>query len=109
MRRTTKPERRELVEYLSGEGMSTRAIAPIVGVDQKTVVRDIRREANASPPQSPSDPLGAEPIVILSGVHVDALTGEITDAAPAEPTRTVTGLDGKTYRQPAAAPRRSQS
>lgn len=30
----------QIVGYLAGEGMSTRAIAPIVGVDNATVHRD---------------------------------------------------------------------
>ena len=32
--RLDREQRRELVSYLAGEGMSTRAIAPIAGVDQ---------------------------------------------------------------------------
>jgi hypothetical protein len=34
--------RREVVKELTELGLSTRAIAPIVGVDQSTVVRDLR-------------------------------------------------------------------
>jgi predicted transcriptional regulator len=44
-----RQERRELVGYLSGEGMSQRAIAATVGVDQKTVSNDLRREEHSSP------------------------------------------------------------
>ena len=40
--RVSREERIELVSYLAGEGLSTRAIAPIVGVDRKTVERDVR-------------------------------------------------------------------
>lgn len=47
--------RREVVQELSAAGMSTRAIAPVVGVDQKTVVRDLARgEAHASPEPDPN-------------------------------------------------------
>jgi transposase len=61
--------RRELVSYLSGEGMSQRAIAEVVGVDQKTVSNDLRpREENSSP--------------------------ELGQTQPPKPT---TGLDGKEY------------
>ena len=35
--RLDREQRRELVAYLAGEGMSTRAIAPIVGVDNATL------------------------------------------------------------------------
>ena len=43
-----RDDRRELVVKLAGLGMSTRAIAPVIGADQKTVVRDLATEASAS-------------------------------------------------------------
>lgn len=46
--RLGRDERRELVDYLAGESMSTRAIEPIVGVDRKTFERDIRGGTNAA-------------------------------------------------------------
>jgi transposase len=51
--RLDREHRRELVTALSGEGMSTRAIAPVVGVDQKTVSNDLRAsgEESSSPVQ----------------------------------------------------------
>jgi predicted transcriptional regulator len=39
--RLPRDQRQELVGYLAGEGMSTRAIAPIVGVTQQQVSRDV--------------------------------------------------------------------
>lgn len=39
--RLARGERQEMVQMLSAEGMSTRAIAPIVGASFKTVARDI--------------------------------------------------------------------
>lgn len=76
--------RRELVQYLAGQGMSTRAIAPIVGADQSTVVRDRSRgDASASP---------VEPEVIA-----DERTGEVIEITEAVKTRVTPGLDGKTY------------
>ncbi|WP_372593574.1 hypothetical protein [Actinotalea sp.] len=39
--RLAGPERQEWVAYLTGQGMSTRAIAPIVGASPKTVARDV--------------------------------------------------------------------
>src|SRR5258706_188459 len=36
-----RDERRKIIALLSGEGMSQRAIASVVGVSQKTVDRDI--------------------------------------------------------------------
>lgn len=48
--RLDRAQRRELVGYLSGEGMSQRVIADVVGVDQKTVSNDLRAgEENSSP------------------------------------------------------------
>lgn len=84
--RLPREQRQEVVGYLAGEGLSTRAIAPIVGASQDTVVKDLHRgERNLSPDQEP-------PIV------VDKETGEVHDAP--EPTRAPerrTGLDGKSY------------
>jgi hypothetical protein len=61
--RLDRGQRRELVGYLSGEGMSQRAIADVVGVDQKTVSNDLRRpgEENSSP----------EPELVDAGVFFD--------------------------------------
>jgi hypothetical protein len=42
-------ERKAVSMFLRGQGMSTRAIGPAVGVDQATVVRDLSGDANASP------------------------------------------------------------
>lgn len=102
--RLARDVRRELVAELSEAGMSTRAIAPIVGVSQDTVVKDINRgERNLSP-----EPIQSE------GFIVNPSTGELLDA-PAETTehtvtekvKTVTGLDGKEYKRPEPqAPRR---
>jgi hypothetical protein len=47
--RFDRDDRRELVGLLAGEGMSTRAIAPVVGVDRKTVERDIAGGTSAPP------------------------------------------------------------
>jgi hypothetical protein len=69
-----------VVLELAAAGMSTRAIAPVVGVDQKTVVRDINRgEAYASPATS---------------------APERRPAAP-EPPSKIIGIDGKSYQRPA--------
>lgn len=45
--------RRGVVKELAEAGMSTRAIAPVVGTDQSTVTRDLQRgDASASPDQN---------------------------------------------------------
>lgn len=46
--RLARDERQDMVRMLANEGMSTRAIAPIVGANQATVVRDLASDANAS-------------------------------------------------------------
>lgn len=54
MVRWCRPHRREVVAWLSGEGMSTRAIAPIVGADHVTVSRDLKAGvANETPAPAP--------------------------------------------------------
>ena len=44
-----REDRRELVEFLASEGMSTRAIAPIVGVSRETVRREVSGDTDVSP------------------------------------------------------------
>lgn len=101
--RLPRDQRQELVGYLSGEGMSTRAIAPIVGADQATVVRDLATgDANASPAQPPTIAT-PEGVVIAEQRRVDLppfdpATGEVRDETKA-PDK-VTGLDGKQYARP---------
>jgi transposase len=86
--RLGREERQELVGYLSGEGLSVRAIAPIVGADPATVSRDRSRVADATPAPAPTSS-GSATIATREGVVI------------AEQTRTnVTGLDGKTYHRP---------
>lgn len=72
--------RRPVVHELASAGMSTRAIAPVVGADFSTVSRDLNaRVADATPAPA-----------------VDRETGEIlSDPTPESPA--VTGIDGKTY------------
>lgn len=80
--RLPREQRQELVGYLSGEGMSSRAIATVVAVDQKTVVNDIRREEFSSPRSPAVTPGDGAPADTSPDVRVE---------------RAVTGLDGKIY------------
>lgn len=57
--------RREAVRELTEAGLSTRAIAPIVGTSHDTVHRDLRGVANATP-----------------GPTVNTETGEVSDDYP---------------------------
>ncbi|GAA1639184.1 hypothetical protein GCM10009700_27680 [Brevibacterium sanguinis] len=74
-------ERQDMVRMLSDEGMSTRAIAPIVGASDRQVRRDVSGGTNVPPDPTPP--------------HVNTDTGEIID----EPVKT-TGMDGKQYSRP---------
>ena len=77
--------RRPVVAQLSAAGMSTRAIAPIVGKDQSIVTRDIQTQKHVMQNASP------EPV------------DEPQPAPPVE-AGTITGLDGKQYDRPAPKP-----
>jgi len=91
--------RREVVKELSTAGLSTRAIAPVVGVSHVTVKNDIDAGVKDLTPAVPSVP----------DLPVDASTGEVYEAddepSPAAqealPPRPVVGLDGKNYTVPA--------
>ncbi|HLS50048.1 MAG TPA: hypothetical protein VK024_08640 [Actinomycetaceae bacterium] len=127
--RLARDERREVVQLLSSEGMSTRAIAPIVGASHDTVHRDLHAAPvrNLTPaPEPPTTPEGGTRSASTPSVdiaNVDKETGEIlADGSPeivkltgpnsvTSPGRTITGMDGKTYtrpepRQPSAPKRR---
>ncbi|WP_157181410.1 hypothetical protein [Actinopolymorpha alba] len=86
--RLPKQDRQELVVRLGDMGMSSRAIAPIAGVDSATVRRDLSGGATA-PPDSRAGggrPADDDP------APVSPVSGET-----GEKPRAVTGRDGKEY------------
>ncbi|MFD1202442.1 hypothetical protein ACFQ3U_11110, partial [Leucobacter albus] len=119
--RLARDVRRELVAELSDAGMSTRAIAPIVGVSHMQVSNDVREQGvkNFTPEPAPFE---------VEGFTVNPSTGEIidpqdvrdalgdkvadayekvqwdkpttTEHTVTEKIKTVTGLDGKEYKRP---------
>lgn len=91
--------RRELVGLLSAQGMSTRAIAPTVGVSDRRVRQIANEVGNDFPPAAESIDYATGEVIIDTSV---AVGGGETPAA-AEP-RSV-GLDGKTYPRPTGTPR----
>ena len=111
--------RRQLVGVLSAEGMSTRAIAPVVGVSDATAWRDsqvLHDEAPAPEPVTPEriDRVTGEVLPQTPTTELEAPStptevlpaGSAGAAAPPAP-RSVVGLDGKTYARPEPkAPRR---
>ena len=95
--------RRELVGLLSARGMSTRAIAPTVGVQDSAVRKDLRRMAGGSDgPTSPAeriDPLTGE---IIGGSTIATREGVVIAEQQhiTLPSAKVVGLDGKSYTRP---------
>lgn len=86
--RLARGERQEMVTLLSSEGMSTRAIAPIVGATHTTVRRDVEAHGTNVPP---------EPELTDEPGQVTKLTGSGSAAG-------ITGRDGKTYTRPDPKP-----
>lgn len=82
--RLSRDDRREIVHYLTGEGMSTRAIGSALGVSNQTIAND--RVA------------GVKNLTPASDQHERHEIGETapTNVAP-QRHKTVDGLDGKTY------------
>lgn len=89
--RLSRDERRVIVADLAEQGMSTRAIAPVVGVKSDQTIRaDLAQVRDDHAPNVPAAHT-FEPSPWDPAVNRD--TGEIKTAA-------VTGLDGKTYQRP---------
>ncbi|MCV7246900.1 hypothetical protein H7J07_01320 [Mycobacterium koreense] len=102
--RLDRPQRRELVGYLSGEGMSQRVIADVVGADRKTVRSDLAQVGEIGPPDDEDDVDPQDICAGLEGLAADGLLhpddAERFAPKPVEPV--VTGRDGKHY--PATPP-----
>jgi len=103
-RNLSAPIRRELVASLTADGMSTPAQAPVLGVSQQAINRTQQRiQATTRVVTS-----GAPVADWTPGVAVNAETGEVTEPGESLPVitehtvtekvRTVTGLDGKEYK-----------
>lgn len=75
-------ERRQEVEGLHREGLSTPAIASALGISQPTAWRDTQAYSNEYPKPAP---------------RVDFHTGEVLDDVPQSLPERVTGVDGKSY------------
>lgn len=94
-------EVRRQVGMLSQAGMSTRAIAPTVGVSNKTIALDQREVLHQVTP-APAHRFYREP---EPAERIDYETGEILDADHiAGSSKMVGGFDGKSYRRTDPAP-----
>lgn len=111
--RLARDVRRELVAELAEAGMSTRAIAPIVGVSVGTVHAD-RQVFSSEQVKAGVTNVRPAPVETFDadGILIDAATGEVieepqtvTEHTVTEKVKTVTGLDGKEYKRPAPKPR----
>ena len=109
--------RRQLVGMLSAQGMSTRAIGPVVGVTHKTVVKD-RQVVPEGPPAEPEriNPATGEvvpgptyrptdvtdwtPQEVDDLIDADERELEAWKASTVPAPAKVVGLDGKTYARP---------
>lgn len=113
--------RRAVVGELTEAGLSTRAIAPVVGVSHMQVARDISTgvtDVTPAPRATPDpkvDPQGALDAAIANATAIfnQAPEGESRLAATATPAQTarppVTGIDGKTYSRPTPTPKPERS
>lgn len=93
--RLERDPRREFVAELADEGMSTRAIAPLLGVSHMTVATDLQK-VGVNDFTTTSDVEPETPAVVSP---VSAPSAATPEDAP-EPVRKVTGLDGKQYSAP---------
>jgi hypothetical protein len=117
-----RADRREFTIKLSERGMSSRAIAPLIGVSD----RQVRNDVGSNFPPVLSDEPGritkltgsnsvADALSDVPDLPVNPLTGEVYEAGDTSPqtvtethtVKIVTGLDGKEYKTTPKEPRRS--
>ena len=95
--------RRAVVGELTQAGLSTRAIAPVVGVHHDTVARDARRVVGTTPhAPEPVEEGEADAGSGQTPQGEDAPDDDATPPVPSDspPRPAVTGIDGKTYPKP---------
>lgn len=95
--------RRPVVAQLNAAGMSTRAIAPIVGVQHSAVAKDLRKQgvSNGHTLEAETERLTDEPGQVIK------LTGSNSVVSPGEDLpkpEKITGMDGKEYKRPEPKP-----
>lgn len=95
--RLSRVERKELVSELADEGMSTRAIAPIVGASKSQIADDLAGVQNRTPAAGPRQITGRDGKTYTrpapEPVTVDHETGEIMQTKPKRKPITDTARD----------------
>lgn len=97
--RLNREPRQEFVRELAARGMSTRAIAPVVGVHHDTVATDIRSGVGIPTP-SQDAPGGAPTSEDEGEAPVHSPVEPAPHPVKAAPRPPVVGIDGKTYSRP---------
>lgn len=95
--RLSRDERKVIVADLAEQGMSSRAIAPVVGASVATVKRDVAAPGSNEPPAEPRQITGRDGKTYTrpapEPVTVDHDTGEITQTKPNRKPITDTARD----------------
>lgn len=95
--RLSRDERKVIVADLAEQGMSSRAIAPVVGASQRTVSNDLSEQSCSDAPRTVKSIDGVErtfqPRPAPEPVTVDHETGEIAQAKPKRKPITDTARD----------------
>lgn len=110
--RLDREPRQEFVKELASRGMSSRAIAPVVGVADRQVRRDLSGGTSVPPPSSseasPADDEEPEIASAEAGATgARAVEATATSEEPEgyrAPRHNVTGIDGKQYTRPEPRP-----
>lgn len=87
--RLDQEARRGVVRELAAAGMSTRTIAPVVGVNNATVHRDLHRDLSGVADATPESNAGWKPPSEL-----------LAEPSQSGPPAKVIGIDGKQYSRP---------
>ena len=101
--RLPRDERIPMVQMLADKGMSTRAIASVVGVTHETVAQDIKSPvrnltpAEPGPTYRPADVTDWTPQEVDDLIDADERELEAWKASTVPAPPKVVGLDGKTY------------
>ena len=112
--RVDRNQRRELVGWLAGEGMSQRAIAATVGISKNTVTNDLSQTGTPGPlADYVADPVDVADITVMADMADEQFEialaearaeGNLSRQNVADKCRNqsrppTTGLDGKTYQR----------